>query len=97
MITISNHAIEQYQKRTGIARSKTKIEEVLQRMIVNAVPVQMKESCRVYAIISHGFKEAKYLQHGNWILVIKENVLVTIYRPDQKQKFYFNGREHANA
>lgn len=73
---ISNHAITQYMKRSGL-QNKDDAETGLKKKLDRAREVELKD--RQKMLINDDAEGAIYLKHKNWILVVKGDTLVTCY------------------
>jgi len=74
----SNHAAKRWMERTGSADPREAYKS-FREAIDYSVEVSLKPKYRAVALIDHKFKEAKYLKFDNWIFVVVDNIIVTVY------------------
>jgi hypothetical protein len=93
MVEISQHAIYKFIERTKSNKPIIKIIQDIERMLENSKPVELKDKYRISAIINNGFKDSEYRRYGDWIIVLRDNKVITVYKPYTKRKFYENKRK----
>lgn len=76
---VNPHAILRYRQRTGSTRSAETIKNKLLKMLENPKEVFLKQKFRVLALLNHNLVEARYYKHGEFILVVRGNELITIH------------------
>jgi len=82
MISITYHAIEQFQRRGGSPISE-RAKATLSKMLSNSTPAEKKD--QFWSLLSNGGKVATYHLYSNWIMVEVDSKMVTCYQdnPDR--------------
>jgi len=78
-VFINPHAILRYKQRTGSTKGDVAIENKLRRALLRSYEVDIKERYRINALLNNNLVEARYFRHGDWILVVRGNELITVH------------------
>jgi len=80
-VTVSLHAVQQFQKRTGSKKRINVITSRIARMALRSKPVKPKEKSHrgVQRLLRHRLNEAEFRQVDQWILVINDGEVSTVY------------------
>jgi hypothetical protein len=84
-VIISRHAIDRFRKRTGSKKSDDAIQKQLLRFLEDGKEVQPTGNYGVVQLLNHNLKPASYFAYGSFILVVEDNVLVTIHSNESKR------------
>ena len=84
-ITISQHAIEQFKKRSGSKKSPEALRTRLQDFLSQATQVKPIGNYGAVQLLNHGLRPATYYSYGSWILVVEGSVLKTIHENESKR------------
>jgi hypothetical protein len=78
---ITKHAIERFRTRSGRKNQSMAVaQQKIANMLDSAKEVQLKPEYLATQLINHGFKEARYFKHCDWMLVVAGESVVTCYR-----------------
>lgn len=93
-VAISEHAAERFICRSieedlpvDLLNSGSQIRELLK----HSRPIQPRKNFQAMALANNGFKNARYRYFGGWVFVIKDNVILTMYRNELGKNFTFLG------
>lgn len=81
---ISNHAIQRYMQRTG-CKSEDRAKNQLQKYLNNASEVFLKKEFRLMTLLNHRCRESQYYNYNGIILVVADNILVTVHFGEAKR------------
>ena len=88
LIRITDHSITKFIQRAGMKIEKgvrKRAFDKIKYMLFVAKPVILKDQYIAINLLSHNFKSAIYLQHGQFIFVVEEYVLKTIHTGNAKR------------
>lgn len=80
-VTVSLHAVQQFQRRTGSKKRVDVITSRIVRMALRSKRVKPKEKSHrgVQRLLRHRLNEAEFRQVDQWILVINDGEVSTLY------------------
>jgi hypothetical protein len=77
MISITYHAVEQFQNRGGSPDSE-KAMATLRKMLSKSTPAEKKN--HFWSLLNNGGKVATYHLYSNWVMVEVDSKMVTCYQ-----------------
>ena len=83
-IEMSSHALYKFSLKSGRTNDEGS-KETLREMLNKARPIRLKEQFRVFYFLKYGFKITDYYKHGEWVLVVQDNKLITVHFGEAKR------------
>jgi hypothetical protein len=77
MISITYHAVEQFQRRGG-SPDTGKAQMKLGKMLLNSTSAEKKD--QFWSLLNNGGKVATYHLYNNWVMVEVDSKMVTCYQ-----------------
>ncbi len=77
---ITKHAIERFRMKTRTNKDNNEIIFKIVEMLNRAESVEPDPEYRVKSLIRHGFRETEYYALENWVFVIVNDSLTTLFQ-----------------
>ncbi len=73
------HAIQRFRDRANKVGSDEALRAIMIKMANEGREMVLKKKFRVIALINNNFRDARYIKHGRFILVIEGDQITTIH------------------
>jgi hypothetical protein len=77
-IRVSQHAVEQFIRRSGTGRKPEAIPGKLLRMLAHSKELRKKDA--TFSLLRYNCQPARYFEGSTWILVVVGDTLATCYQ-----------------
>lgn len=84
-VTVNPHAIVRYRQRRQSSKQDIAIRDKILHMLSSSYEVSLKPQFKATALLNHNFVEAKYFRHKDWILVVRNNEVITLHEGTSKR------------
>lgn len=82
----SRHAVRRFRERTGCQKDEGYVLQKLLDMAERGKLARLKNrKFRTLALLNHGLREARYVMHGTFVLVIEDDVITTVHNNEAKR------------